>query len=82
MKKKITLLFFLLTLQFCIQAQNVGIGTQVPDSSAQLDVYSNNKGFLPPRIALIATNLANPVDNPATGLLVFNTQTSDRKSVV
>jgi len=54
-------------------AQSVGIGTNNPDSSAQLDVFSNDKGFLPPRIALIATNTASPVTNPKTGLLVYNT---------
>ena len=34
------------------------------------------KVFLPPRVALIATNVANPVTNPATGLLVYNTAIS------
>lgn len=29
-----------------------GIGTTTPDASAKLDVYSNNKGFLPPRVTL------------------------------
>ena len=43
------------------------------DSSAMLDVKSTNRGFLPPRIALTATNSASPVASPATGLLIFNT---------
>jgi hypothetical protein len=54
-------------------AQTIGIGTNTPDTSAQLDVYSTTKGFLPPRLALSAANLAAPVANPATGLLVYNT---------
>ncbi|MEO7309158.1 MAG: DNRLRE domain-containing protein [Chitinophagaceae bacterium] len=51
----------------------IGIGTNTPDSSAQLDVYSTSKGFLPPRLALTATNVADPVTKPTTGLLVYNT---------
>lgn len=66
---------FCLSHQYCT-AQTVGIGTQTPDSSAQLEVYSNNKGFLPPRVALTATDIAAPVTNPATGLLVYNTATA------
>ncbi|MCW3091369.1 MAG: hypothetical protein JWP81_2438 [Ferruginibacter sp.] len=54
----------------------VSIGTNTPDPSAQFEVHSNNKGFLPPRIALSATNLAAPVSNPVSGLLVYNTATA------
>ena len=64
-----------------LQAQ-VGIGTNSPNASAQLDVSSTAKGFLPPRVALQGTNdaqLASPsptIANPATGLLVYNTATA------
>ena len=47
-----------------------------PDPSAKLDITSTNKGFLPPRVALTATNAASPVTNPANGLMVFNTVTA------
>lgn len=57
-------------------SQSVGVGTDSPDPSAVLDVLSNNKGFLPPRVALVATNVADPVVNPKPGLLVYNTATS------
>ena len=50
-----------------------GIGTSTPDASAKLEVASTNKGFLPPRVALTATNSASPITSPATGLLIFNT---------
>jgi hypothetical protein len=53
-----------------------GIGTATPDTSAILDVYSNSKGLLAPRVALTAANLAAPVTNPATSLLVYNTATA------
>jgi hypothetical protein len=73
MKKNLLFVFF---LSLCVVSiAQIGIGTNTPDSSAQLDVFSNNKGFLPPRIALVATNVKSPVTNPATGLLVYNTAT-------
>lgn len=71
--RKWLLLLFLISLQSNAQT---GIGTTTPDASAKLDVYATNKGFLPPRITLTATNVANPVSSPATGLLVYNTNTA------
>jgi len=47
-----------------------------PDSSAMLDVKSNNKGFLPPRVALSSINSSEPITAPAIGLLIYNTATS------
>ena len=69
---KLYLLLFFICLSFTIQAQT-GIGTTTPDASAKLEVASTNKGFLPPRVALTATNSASPITSPATGLLIFNT---------
>lgn len=57
-------------------AQNVGIGTDTPDSSALLDINSTNKGFLLPRVELISTTNPLPINKPATGLLVYNTATN------
>lgn len=51
----------------------VGIGTVTPDASAKLEVQAAAQGFLPPRMALQARNLAAPVSAPADGLMVFNT---------
>ncbi|MCX6278421.1 MAG: hypothetical protein NT004_10025 [Bacteroidetes bacterium] len=67
----IALLFFsnsLLFSQVAINADN-----SAPDPSAGLDVNFNNKGLLPPRVALTAINSALPVTAPAVGLLVYNT---------
>lgn len=72
--KKIILLFFLFSCGL-LKAQT-GIGTTTPDASAKLEVASTNKGFLPPRVALTATNAASPITNPANGLMVFNTVTA------
>ena len=45
-----------------------GIGTTTPHASAQLDVSSTTKGFLPPRMTLTQMNaIASPVE----GLLVY-----------
>lgn len=70
-------LFFILSTLICLSASaQVGIGTNSPNASAQLDVTSTNKGFLPPRVALTATNSAGPITSPAAGLLVYNTATA------
>lgn len=55
-------------------SQSVGInidGTQ-PNSSAMLDVKSNSKGLLPPRMTQAERNA---ISNPEEGLLIYNTTT-------
>jgi hypothetical protein len=74
MKKSIIVLVF--GLVFFTGNAQTGIGTTTPSPSAKLEVASSNQGFLPPRIALTATNAASPVTSPATGLLVYNTATT------
>jgi hypothetical protein len=67
---------------FCIycnyaNSQNVGIGTQTPNASAKLELSDAARGFLPPRVSLLATNnSSSPVASPATGLMVYNTATA------
>lgn len=51
----------------------VGVGTITPDQSAQLDVTSSNKGFLPPRLSLVERNT---ITTPAAGLLIYQTDNS------
>ena len=46
----------------------VGVGTQTPDQSAELEVSSTDKGVLIPRLADQSL-----VSNPAAGLLIYNT---------
>lgn len=74
MKRGIVIIVF--GLVFLSGSAQTGIGTTTPNASAKLDVFSTNQGFLPPRIALTATNAASPVTSPATGLLVYNTATA------
>jgi len=65
-----------LFLVFLSGKAQTGIGTTTPSASAKLEVYATDKGFLPPRVALTATNAASPVSSPATGLIVYNTATT------
>jgi hypothetical protein len=44
-------LFIGIVVSINLHAQT-GIGTTTPNASAKLDVYSTNKGFLPPRVSL------------------------------
>jgi len=52
---------------------NVGVGTTSPNPAAALEVTSNNRGFLPPRMTTAARNA---IASPPAGLLIFNTQTN------
>ncbi|MEZ4917094.1 MAG: hypothetical protein R2836_08945 [Chitinophagales bacterium] len=74
--KKLLLTITIFTLIYGLQAQNVGIGTNTPNASAKLDVTATDKGFLPPRVNLTATNATTPITSPATGLLVYNQATA------
>jgi hypothetical protein len=69
--------FFVVFCVFNSHAQ-VGIGTDTPNTSAKLDVSASNKGFLPPRVALVSTaGNTSPIAFPATGLIVYNTASSN-----
>ncbi|KFF18073.1 hypothetical protein [Chryseobacterium sp. JM1] len=65
MYKIITLV---LVMAFCSITAQVGINTTTPDASSALDVTSTSKGVLLPRIS----NLSS-ITNPATGLVIFDT---------
>lgn len=72
------ILFVLTFITFSLFAQT-GIGTTTPNASAKLDISSTTQGFLPPRIALTATNAFTPLVGTAasaTGLVVYNTATA------
>ena len=72
MNKALTILVFL-ALTIPSMAQNVGIGTTTPNTSAQLDISSTTKGFLPPRMT---TTNRNAIASPAIGLIIYNTTTN------
>lgn len=56
-----------------VMSQSVGIGTNAPNASAQLDVVSTNKGMLVPRMT---TAQRTAIAAPASGLLVYDTDVS------
>ncbi len=77
--------FIFTALLFSLQVSaQTGIGTTTPNASAKLDVFSDTKGFLPPRLALTSTSAFSPVTGlsdaaallTAAGLLVYNTATA------
>jgi polyhydroxybutyrate depolymerase len=73
--KKGLFLFTLLFISIITNAQSVGINTNgsVPDSSAMLDIKSNNKGLLIPRVLLTSLHDSITIRKPAISLMVFNT---------
>ena len=73
MKQFVLLIGLLFSVQVFAQT---GIGTTAPNASAKLEVAATDKGFLPPRVALTASNAFSPIVGTAanaTGLLVYNT---------
>lgn len=68
--KKIIHLFFLICIS-SISGQ-VGINNSNPDKNAMLDIKSNNKGLLVPRVSLKGASDVVSVSNPANSLLVYN----------
>ena len=55
---------------------NVGIGSSSPNVNASLELGANNKGFLPNRVALTATNLAAPLTAHVQGMVIYNMATA------
>jgi hypothetical protein len=73
------LLFFIFLFVAHTTMAQTGIGTTTPNASAKLDISSTDKGFLPPRVALTASNVFSPIvgtSSAAAGLLVYNTATA------
>ena len=68
MRKNLLILSLFISSQIFAQT---GIGTTTPNASAKLDVYSTNKGFLPPRVSLTDAYDRTTISSPATGLLVY-----------
>ncbi|GLB47981.1 hypothetical protein [Neptunitalea lumnitzerae] len=56
---------------------SVGINTSSPHPSASLDLGANNKGLLVNRVSLTSTTDVNTINAPATGLLVYNTNSAN-----
>ena len=74
--KKLRIILFLSTIAQISIAQNVGIGTNIPATSALLDISANNKGILIPRVALTGITDIITIASPSNALLVYNTVTA------
>jgi uncharacterized protein (TIGR02145 family) len=70
--KKLSALLIILSLTVCSFAQNIGINDDgsLPNANAILDVKSNTKGFLPPRMSY---DERNSITNPPAGLVIWCT---------
>jgi len=74
MKKRfqfLTLFLAMISLSSFAQVSINNSGTD-PDNSAMLDVSATDKGLLIPRVDLDDVTTADPVEDPAVGLLIFN----------
>jgi hypothetical protein len=70
--KKLYYTRILILFLFCqVSIAQVGVGTTLP--AGALDITSTTTGFIPPRVALVATNLQAPIINPQTGVLANGT---------
>ncbi|WP_407405278.1 hypothetical protein [Chryseobacterium sp.] len=76
--KNILLSLLVLTSFFIKVDGQVGVGTNTPNSSANLDIdvsgLSTKKGMLLPRVMLQNNTDVTTIANPAVGLMVYNTQ--------
>ena len=52
------------------------VGLHTPNASSELDMHADNKGFLPPRVALTATNVAGPTTSPLSATVAISWQYS------
>lgn len=75
MKTTYTILLLLLTT--LTMYSQVGINTIDPSESSILDIYSDDKGVLLPRVALTGTTDTSTIASPIESLLVYNTATSN-----
>ncbi len=72
--KRIITCFLAIVQCYLLTAQNVGIGTTTPNTSAALHINSTTKGLLIPRMS---TTERNAIATPAEGLLIYNLTTSE-----
>ncbi len=72
--KKFTCFVILLCCSHYSSYAQVGIGTTSPDPSSILHIESTDKGILAPRLTTVQISA---ITNPATGLLVYNTDLNE-----
>jgi hypothetical protein len=60
---------------------DVGVNTNTPHPSSIFEVAANDRGLLIPQVALSGCSDLSTIPNPATSLLVFNTNPSTSLTV-
>ncbi|HEY6504808.1 MAG TPA: hypothetical protein VIZ28_12585 [Chitinophagaceae bacterium] len=68
--KRVVICLLVIAQYHFLAAQSIGIGTTSPHSSAMLDIVSNSKGFLLPRMT---SAQRTAIVNPPAGLMVYET---------
>ena len=77
MKQRKVLFILFFSLSYLMASGQIGILTNSPDNSSELDVYASDKGLLIPRVMLSSDITSpSPVNAPAEGLLVYNAGSS------
>jgi len=72
------LLIIIVGCKYPLSAQiKIGENPKSINADAVLDVESSNKGILLPRIALSSTTSASPLKNFTSGMVVYNTSSSN-----
>lgn len=69
----LAIVFLFLAVQLHAQ---VAIGVKEPNKDAALEIYSESKGLLLPRIALESLDSPNPLTSHVAGMVVYNTAVS------
>lgn len=67
------LIFGVFPLISSLAFSQVGINTSTPDNSSILDITSQNRGVLFPRVSLQSLTDVTTIQSPAEGLVVWNT---------
>ena len=73
MKKLLFIVILNTLINSSSYSQNVGIGTNAPNPSAALDITDTSRGILIPRMTM---NQRNAIQNPAEGLMVYQTDST------
>lgn len=61
-----------MTFNYHIISGQVGINTPAPNQNALLEMFTSNKGLLPPRISLVNITSASPLAQHVKGIIVYN----------
>ena len=72
MKRNYVIIIGFLLFSMNMNSQNIGINTDTPDNSALLELSSNDRGFLLPRMTTVERDNIDLTGNPLS-CLIFNT---------